>query len=311
MTNAEQEAWFAGAAGRAVDIDGVGGFQCVDVPKDYGQQIFGVDWHALWPGAGNACDMINTYSPTYFDQILNDPANPGQIPQRGDIIVYAGNAANVDGHIGVVLAADSGGALLMDQDGNLQRPMAVERLGYDNQYTGPCSGWLRPKVSADAMVSTQSTDVTPLEEDVPLTQADADLVVNTLLNRALDRQGGPSGQVNLAAFLQWSDSNFQAIQDLIKGVPEAVVSHDFPWYGFDGNLPAAGRTTTNIKTDLGWADARATGIFNTTLAAVKGLAEQLKNAPDAEAAATTYEKLVELIDGTVIALNVQKPATTN
>jgi hypothetical protein len=33
----------------------------------------------------------------------------------------------------------------------------------------------------------------------------------------------------------------------------------------------------------------------------------VKDAPDPETAAATYDKLIELIDGTVLALNVQKP----
>lgn len=180
MTNAAQEAWISGAVGRAVDIDGVGGFQCVDVPKDYGQQIFGVDWRTLWPGAGNACDMINTYNPDYFDRIDNDPNNPGQIPERADIIIYAGtrtsagDGVNPYGHIAVTLAADQGGVLVIDQDGFEQRAMATERLAYDNYGTGPCLGWLRPKVST---ITAQALNVTPIqEEDVALTQDEIEAI---------------------------------------------------------------------------------------------------------------------------------------
>ena len=169
MTNAAQEQWISGAVGRRVDWDN-GSYDCVDVAKDYGQAIFGVGWRTLWPGAGNANMMIDTFNPAYFDRIDNDPSNPDQIPQRADIIIYAGNAANTAGHIAVVLAADTSGVLMIDQDSNEQRPMAVERLAYDNQYTGPCSGWLRPKVSA---ISAQSSDITPItEDDMPLTDDD-------------------------------------------------------------------------------------------------------------------------------------------
>jgi hypothetical protein len=40
-----------------------------------------------------------------------------------------------------------------------------------------------------------------------LTQADADLVVNNLLNRNIDRQGGQTGTTNLFAYLAWADAN--------------------------------------------------------------------------------------------------------
>lgn len=175
MTNAAQEQWLATAAGRKVDIDGVGGYQCVDVAKDYGQAIFGVDWRTLWPGAGNACDMLYTYSATYFDRIFNDASNTALIPVRGDILIYDGTAVdgvNPYGHIGVVVNADQNGVDLMDQDGFLQRAMLVERLAYTNYGTGPCSGWLRPKVSSISSQATTVTPITPQEEDMPLSDDD-------------------------------------------------------------------------------------------------------------------------------------------
>jgi hypothetical protein len=93
-----------------------------------------------------------------------------------------------------------------------------------------------------------------------------------------------------------------------QGFIEEIVSHEFPWYGFDGKVPAEGRTTTSIKTDIGWADARATGTFQTLLATIKALAGQIQPAPDDEAGQKAYDKLVELIDGSVIALKLQKPS---
>ena len=56
-TNKYQEAWFAAAPGRATDIDGVYGFQCVDAFKDYGQAIFGKSWKIV-TGYGNAKDLF-------------------------------------------------------------------------------------------------------------------------------------------------------------------------------------------------------------------------------------------------------------
>lgn len=316
MTNAAQEAWISGAVGRRVDWDN-GSFDCVDVAKDYGQAIFGVDWRTLWPDAGNANGMFWPANPDFFELIPNDPNNPNQIPERGDIIIYGGNAANDAGHIAVVLAADTGGVLMIDQDSNEQRPMETERLAYDNQYTGPCVGWLRPKVSS---ITTQASNITPTtttEDDVALTDDDIKRIwagpAAWVTNRRTGKQEYAETILGSLEDRILNEILPQALKDpaFLTALAEAVVSHEFPWYGFDGKVPESGRTTTSVKTDLGWADARATGIFNATLAAVKGLADQVKNAPDTESGQAAYDKLVELIDGTVIALNVQKPATTN
>lgn len=273
MTNAAQEAWIAAAAGRAVDIDGVGGFQCVDVPKDYGQAIFGVGWHDLWPGAGNACDMINTYSPTYFDRILNDPGNASQIPQRGDIIIYAGNAANVYGHIGVVLAADSGGALLMDQDGNLQRPMATERLGYDNQYTGPCSGWLRPKVTADAAVTAQSISVTPI----------------------------PSPEEDIVASID-DLKNVLTSPDVLDAIAKTVHTRPLPYY--DPNTGQDTGKPTTVAALVGFADFRYVQTVNGIAGALKQAVADIKAAiaADPAAAGAACDALVQKIDGMTLSI---------
>lgn len=80
----------------------------------------------------------------------------------------------------------------------------------------------------DSLARGQAPAPTPQEPDVALTQADADLVVTTLLNRDLPRQGGPTGLLNLAAYLQWSDSNFIAIQNLVKqAIADGAVTRDY------------------------------------------------------------------------------------
>ena len=145
MTNQYQDAWLAGAVGRRVDLDGDDSYDCVDVPKDYAQSIWaGTTWRQVWPGAGNAKDMIDTVDPAYCTVTRSDPNDAAQIPAPGDIIVYAGNAANPYGHIAVVKAADQNGVDVIQQDTNTQQAMALGHLAYTNQYTGPCSGWLTP-----------------------------------------------------------------------------------------------------------------------------------------------------------------------
>ncbi|ALE05501.1 hypothetical protein AL755_08450 [Arthrobacter sp. ERGS1:01] len=162
MTTPKQEAWFATAIGRATDPDNVGGLQCVDAAKDYAEHIFGIGWKSAWPGAGNAKDMLYTYNPDYFDRIPNDPSNPGLIPRRGDVIIWGGTAddgINPYGHIAVVVSANTAGVDVIQQDGFLQVPMYAGTLPYSGPGTGVCTGWLRPKLSAN--LTPQSNSTTP------------------------------------------------------------------------------------------------------------------------------------------------------
>lgn len=143
-----QRSWMDNAPGTAVDPNAIAGFQCVDVPKDYVQHIVAdTTWQMVWPGAGNAKDMLSTSSDAFVHRILNDPADPDQVPEPGDIIVWGGTGdggANPFGHIAVVTNADANGVDVIQQDGFLQVPMFRARLGYSNPGTGTVSGWLRP-----------------------------------------------------------------------------------------------------------------------------------------------------------------------
>lgn len=161
-TNQYQEAWIASAAGRSVDPDTDNSYDCVDVPKDYAEHIWAnTNWRQVWPGAGNAKDMLYTYSTDYFDRILNDPNDPNLIPQRGDVVIFGGASINPYGHIAVVLDADTNGMDVLQADSYLQCPMYVGHLAYTNAGTGPCTGWLRPKFD-DTEVTVASSTTTPI-----------------------------------------------------------------------------------------------------------------------------------------------------
>lgn len=48
----------------------------------------------------------------------------------------------------------------------------------------------------------------------------------------------------------------------------SILYHDIPWFGFEGKIPADGRKTTTLATDVGWADtgrANVLGAINALL----------------------------------------------
>ena len=78
--------------GRRIDADGVYGFQCVDLVKQYTQECYGVS------GRGNAIDWWYNPSPTIltkFDRVSTSSA------RRGDIVIFKGVNGNPYGHIGI------------------------------------------------------------------------------------------------------------------------------------------------------------------------------------------------------------------
>lgn len=163
MTHPRIEAWFSTAHGRGTDPDKSYGRQCKDTIDDYGPFLFGVDWRKCVGGA-NAKDVPYVAPAEYWNWTANNPTRPDQIPSRGDVIVWGGNNNNQFGHIAVVLSASQSGIKVLQQDGGAEpkvlqqnadgssgyysmRPIHEYDLAYDNQYTGPVTGWLTPKES--------------------------------------------------------------------------------------------------------------------------------------------------------------------
>lgn len=141
------EQWRAGAIGRGMDPDGVYGFQCTDVAKDYAQAIFpGVSWvNSI--GYGDAKNLYAGANGKYFDKIPNDPHDPNQLPITGDIIVYNSTATNPYGHIAVVVSANSAGVTVIEQDGFSPTKPAYQYMRAWGR--APCIGWLRPKLTVN------------------------------------------------------------------------------------------------------------------------------------------------------------------
>jgi hypothetical protein len=153
-----QEDWFRRIPGTYVNPDNVHGFQCVDTIQAYGEAIFGVPWQQC-VGWGNAEDLLWGPDPYYWHKIQNNPADPGQVPARGDFVVFAGTpewGVNPWGHVAVVLAADTTGMRVLQQDGFLQCPVFEGWLPYDSPTTGPVIGWCRPNFD-----TAPPQDVTP------------------------------------------------------------------------------------------------------------------------------------------------------
>lgn len=151
-----QEKWLAEAPGRKINPDRAFGLQCVDAADEYAQVIFGVPWQKCVGGVVGANGLPDAVPDEYWLRFDNDPNLPDQIPERGDVIVWAGlgaGSANPYGHVAIVLSADTTGVQVVQQDGFAppllngfsDKPATITRLGYWNAGTGMVMAWLRPK----------------------------------------------------------------------------------------------------------------------------------------------------------------------
>ena len=143
-TTGRQEEWMAWAPGKTIDVDG-NGVWCVDVAASYSSHIFGVN-----PlGGGNAEYKYANSNGAYFQKIPYDKNNPGNVPRRGDIVVWRGGGQHAGlGHIAVVLSANQNQMYVLHQTHN--KPVVAANIPYYQSWANGtksniCTGWLRPR----------------------------------------------------------------------------------------------------------------------------------------------------------------------
>lgn len=141
-----QDVWFGTAAGLALDPDKAYGLQCVDVVDHYAETIFGIRWQDCVGGVNGAKDLPYTVPAEYWTWYANDPENPGQLPAKGDVLVWGGSASNAYGHTAVAETVQADGAWVIQQNSNGLANQAAHRafMRWYQDGTGMLTGWLRP-----------------------------------------------------------------------------------------------------------------------------------------------------------------------
>jgi surface antigen len=123
--------FFAKYDGQFVDYDAVSGPQCVDVIKQYKDEVLGLPAPAL----GNAKDYWNNES-SDFERIQNSST---AVPQKGDIVIW-GTGIGPYGHIAIATGTgDTSSFESFDQNFPLNSPCRFVKHNYNSVI-----GWLRP-----------------------------------------------------------------------------------------------------------------------------------------------------------------------
>lgn len=129
--------------------------QCVQLVCYYVNMVCGKDviWDdaAGWYEDGRLSDE--------YDRIANNPNDPNQVPQRGDIIVWNKSlpGSGGAGHIAVVLSCNPGSAVFVSLDQNWGGK-TPHQVTHNWSYV---EGWLRPKGQAAPAAAPAAPAATP------------------------------------------------------------------------------------------------------------------------------------------------------
>lgn len=113
-------------------------YDCVDVPKDWGQYLFDLPWQTCC-GWGNAKDLYANWPSKYWEKIPR-----GNRAKLGDAVVMNGQIGGGYGHTGVVVGIDGDNIIIAQQNTFTQQAVY---LGTYNMYVSYITGFMRPRVA--------------------------------------------------------------------------------------------------------------------------------------------------------------------
>jgi hypothetical protein len=219
-TTLDQRIFIETAIAKFFNPDGMYDFQCKDLIDAYCLWLFGNWTNTIRPGNANEC--FDNANPQYFEKIRNDPNDPNQVPQYGDIVMSAGDWLNKFGHIWINVWANQNLMSVLQQNvgGYANTPTQAGTLYYDQLGTGPVIGWLRPKLTGTI---SGAGDI--IIGGIVVEKADIDAIVKGVLDgvkewdRAMLLNGYEWGGVKNPGLIPQVLEN----QRLIKNIPNAVL----------------------------------------------------------------------------------------
>ncbi|CAN7465492.1 CHAP domain-containing protein [Pseudarthrobacter oxydans] len=265
-----REDWAVTTVGQALNPDRFAGNQCVDVTDHFGECIFGVPWQQCVGGVRGAKDLLDRAPDEYWTRI---DYYHGFIPERFDVLVYAGDDLNEWGHTAVVESADKIGINVIQQDGFAAphqfvdgnwysaKPAHRARLAYSARGTGRLLGVLRArpeKLRAGGTIQLQSastiTPITPIQE----VEVSAEEVFNKKLTLKNGAESTFENQVlnisdDLSKVLkrQEEDRNYaQAVNGKLDGIINLIAA--LPTEVLRQKITTVDGRETTLETEVKW-----------------------------------------------------------
>lgn len=175
MTRQDAVNWLTSKIGQHLDYDHEYGDQCVDFWAFYYVYLTGKEFFAAGEGVVGAKDIWGKSLPE-FTKVANNPNNPNQLPQPGDVLIYGASWGGGYGHVDVCLSANQSNVTSVGENehGNPSEGV-IEITRTWGQIVGGLIGWLS---------FNDFTPVTPMVTLAQLTQ-----IYESLLHRAPDTGG--------------------------------------------------------------------------------------------------------------------------
>lgn len=101
--------------GKKVDYDGAYGYQCVDLFRQYCQDVLGIPHTGAVEGAQ---DLYLNYEEMPEEKKYFEKINPEEKLIPGDVVIWGGSRTNKYGHVAIYLGVGGGDDLfVLEQDG--------------------------------------------------------------------------------------------------------------------------------------------------------------------------------------------------
>ena len=119
--------------GKKVDFDNYGGFQCVDLVRQYWKDVGGIKEHTgVCASSGGAKDLFLDYSKMPLEQKYFDAIRTTKV-KYGDVVIYGATKTNKYGHVAIVVSAiDKYRTLVFEQNGYTQDGAKLVERSVDN-----------------------------------------------------------------------------------------------------------------------------------------------------------------------------------
>lgn len=126
--------------GKKVDYDGVYGPQCVDLFRQYSEEVLGIPEHTgSCSSSGGAKDLFLDYSKMPLEQKYFYKSRQKNWVQ-GDILIWDKTGSNQFGHVAIYLGKINNSLIVFEQDGFKQDGAKINIRSKDNLL-----GYLRRK----------------------------------------------------------------------------------------------------------------------------------------------------------------------
>lgn len=253
---------------KGIDYDGHFGFQCVDLYRQYVQEVLQLPQS---PGVRGAADIWDNYLKEHYERIDNSPE---AVPEAGDIIIWDKNAGGGFGHVAVFVDGDVSKFTSFDQNWPTSSKPHLQNHYYKNVL-----GWIRPKDKPNDALATCLAQHTKLVDEAVAKDKEIDELKETNIRIKDERTACENSK----------SSQLQQLAEKLDTVPEfpEIMGKIEGLLGVESDLTEANSKVAKQAEDI----TRLSGVIDANLATAKLKEKELRD--EITARGSTIEVLQE------------------